>query len=442
MRVACLDLSREQLREDDVREADLIAFYVPMHTATRLAVQVLPLVRRLNPSAHLCFYGLYAPVNEDYLRSLGAQTILGGEFEEGLLRTALWLRARHSCSEIVQVKTENPDLKVSACAQSEPVISHARLRFQVPDRTGMLPLSRYAHLEHPDGKPRIVGYTEASRGCKHQCRHCPVVPVYQGRFRIIQPEIVLADIRQQVEMGAQHVTFGDPDFFNGIRHALRIVTALHQEFPALTYDVTIKVEHLLKHAEYLQILRDTGCLFVTTAVESLDDRTLALLEKGHTRADFLRVVELFRETGLVLSPTFVAFTPWTTVETYCELLEAIAGLDLVDQVASIQLGIRLLIPAGSRLLELADVRKFIGAFDEAGLVYPWRHQDPRVDELYEQVQSVIQIGLKNRESRQGIFSKVYQIACQIAGRFATPLLELPLLVSRASVPYLTEPWYC
>src|SRR5579875_3620025 len=94
-----------------------------------------------------------------------------------------------------------------------------------------------------------------------------------GRFRIIQPEIVLADIRQQVEMGAQHVTFGDPDFFNGIRHALRIVTALHQEFPALTYDVTIKVEHLLKHAEYLQILRDTGCLFVTTAVESLDDRT-------------------------------------------------------------------------------------------------------------------------------------------------------------------------
>jgi radical SAM superfamily enzyme YgiQ (UPF0313 family) len=444
MSVACHDLSREQLREDEVREADLIAFYVPMHTATRLAIEALPVIRRSNPSAHLCFYGLYAPVNEDYLRRLGAQTILGGEFEEGLLRTAQQLRARRFCSASSQFEIENPGTGRNATtfSQSEPVISHVRLRFQVPNRTGMPPLARYAHLEHPDGEPRVVGYTEASRGCKHLCRHCPVVPVYHGRFRIIQPEIVLADIRQQVEVGAQHITFGDPDFFNGIRHALRIVTALHQEFPALTYDVTIKVEHLLKHAEYLQILRDTGCLFVTTAVESLDDRTLALLEKGHTRADFLRVVELFQQTGLTLSPTFVAFTPWTTLGTYCELLEAIAELDLVEQVAPIQLGIRLLIPAGSRLLELAEVRKLVGAFDEVGLVYPWRHQDPRVDELYEQVQSVIQIGLKNRESRRAIFFQVREVAFEMAGYFATPLPELPLLVSRASIPYLTEPWYC
>src|SRR5438093_620059 len=50
-RVTCLDLSREPLREEPVRQADLIAFYVPMHTATRLAVEVLPAVRKLNPRA-------------------------------------------------------------------------------------------------------------------------------------------------------------------------------------------------------------------------------------------------------------------------------------------------------------------------------------------------------------------------------------------------------
>ncbi len=444
MSVACLDLSREQLREDEVREADLIALYVPMHTATRLAIEALPVIHRLNPSAYLCFYGIYAPVNEDYLRKLGAQTILGGEFEEGLLKVAQRLRASRSCPGRSQFEIQSSETsrKIPAVSQSEPVISHARLRFQVPDRVGMPSLARYAHLEHPDGKPRVVGYTEASRGCKHLCRHCPVVPVYQGRFRIIQPEIVLADIRQQVEMGAQHMTFGDPDFFNGVRHALRIVVALHQEFPALTYDVTIKVEHLLKRAEHLQTLRDTGCLFVTTAVESLDDRTLALLEKGHTRADFLRVVGLFQETGLMLSPTFVAFTPWTTLETYCELLEVIAELALVEQVAPIQLGIRLLIPAGSRLLELAEVRKLVGAFDQAGLVYPWRHSDPRVDALYEQVQRVIQDGIKHRESRRAIFSEVRHVAYQMAGHFEAPLPELPLLASRTSIPYLTEPWYC
>src|SRR5574341_2407766 len=91
--VTCLDLAVQRLDEEAIRTADLVAFYVPMHTATRLAAALLPRVKTLNPRAHLCFYGLYAPVNEGYLRSLGAGTILGGEFEEGLLALAQRLRA-------------------------------------------------------------------------------------------------------------------------------------------------------------------------------------------------------------------------------------------------------------------------------------------------------------------------------------------------------------
>ena len=109
-----------------------------------------------------------------------------------------------------------------------------------------------------------MGYTEATRGCKHLCRHCPVVPVYRGAFRIVQQDVVLEDIRQQVAAGAEHITFGDPDFFNGPGHAIPIVEALHREWPALTYDVTIKMEHLLKHRELLPVLKATGCLFVTS----------------------------------------------------------------------------------------------------------------------------------------------------------------------------------
>src|SRR5574337_927261 len=90
--VTCADLSRQPLPGDAVHAADLIAFYIPMHTATRLAARTVPLIRQLNPSAHLCFFGLYAPMNEVYLRSLGAQTILGGEFEEGLVSLVERLR--------------------------------------------------------------------------------------------------------------------------------------------------------------------------------------------------------------------------------------------------------------------------------------------------------------------------------------------------------------
>lgn len=423
-----MDLSREPFRDEPVRAADLVAFYLPMHTATRLAVRLIEPVRKLNPRAHLCFYGLYAPVNEPYLRELGADTILGGEFEEGLAHLVERLFANETARQ-----------------QPEPVVSLARQKFIVPDRSGLIPLKQYAHLLMPGGEHRTVGYTEASRGCKHLCRHCPIVPVYNGAFRIVQREVALEDIRRQVSAGAQHITFGDPDFFNGIAHALAIVESLHKEHPRLTYDVTVKIEHLLKHAQHVRTLRDTGCLFVTSAVESVDDAVLERLDKGHTRADFLTVVELFRDAGLALQPTFVPFTPWTTLESYCELLEALSEHDLVENVAPIQLGIRLLIPAGSRLLELAEVRQMVGPFDPAALVYPWRHADPRVDAVCEEVQGIVSAGEKLGRSRAKIFARIWQAAftaagaSTLAGQVALPALVLP---ARAAIPYLNEPWYC
>ena len=422
--VTCFDLSRQALDAEAVKAAHLVAFYTPMHTATRLAIQTLPIVQKLNPRAHLCFYGMYAPMNEPFLRKLGAQTILGGEFEEGLVSILERLKA--------DFRQPTP--------QRDPVISLSRQQFLVPDRSGLPALRSYAQLIGPNGGARVAGYTEASRGCKHLCRHCPVVPVYNGRFRIVQQEVVLEDIRRQVRSGASHITFGDPDFFNGIRHAVEIVTAMHAEHPDVTYDATIKVEHLLKHANHLKTLRDTGCLFVTSAVESLDDQILSRLKKGHTCQDFLQVLSLFRQEGLTLSPTFVAFTPWTTLEGFCEFLVRLQQLDLADQVAPIQLGIRLLIPAGSKLLELPEIRDMVGRFDEAALVYPWSNPDARVDELCAGIQSLVREN--EGASRRAVFSRVVKLAHEMAGIRAPEVLESNDRLDRAAIPYLTEPWYC
>ena len=157
---------------------------------------------------------------------------------------------------------------------------------------------------------------------------------------------------------------GDPDFFNGIGHAVAVVRALHDEFPNLSYDVTIKIEHLLKHAEHIATLKETGCAFVTSAVESVDDQTLKVLDKGHTREDFIRAVALCRDADLPLAPTFVTFTPWLNLAGFRDLLQLIADLDLVSAVSPVQWAIRLLIPNGSLLLDLPEVRSVIKGFDE------------------------------------------------------------------------------
>ena len=424
--VACLDLSQCKLNQDAVRAANLVAVYLPMHTATRIAVPVLRRVRELNPGAALCAYGLYAPLNAPLLRGLGVSGIFGGEFEPALAQLVRQMSA----------DGHRPP------PQTEPEISLERLAFRVPDRSGLPALAQYAQLMLPDGTRRTAGYTEASRGCKHLCRHCPVVPVYDGKFRVVQREVVLEDIRRQVAAGAEHITFGDPDFFNGVRHALELVRAVHGEFPRLSYDVTIKVEHLLQHAAHLPVLRDTGCALVTTAVESVDDRVLGLLDKGHTRADFVRLAGLFRELGLTLAPTFVAFTPWISLPGYLDLLDTIAELGLVDNVPPVQLAIRLLIPAGSRLLELPEVQDIAGEFDETALSYRWSHPDARVDGLQRELERRIQALTSAGCDRRTIFEDAREITRRaLDGELSLPPLPAPG-PARATIPYLTEPWYC
>ena len=415
--VRCLDLAVETLDDATVGWAEYIAFHVPMHTATRLTLRALPRVRAANPAARLAAYGLYAPLNAEHLRAHGVDDVVGGEFEALLL--------------------ERVAAAADGSPSAPPATSLDRLAFVTPDRRGLPSLDRYASLVLPGGDVRVVGATEASRGCKHLCRHCPIVPVYGGRFRVVPREVVLDDIRRQVESGARHVTFGDPDFWNAIGHAMPLVRALHAEFPDLSYDVTIKVEHLKRHAEHLPGLRDTGCVLVTTAVEAVDDAILEALDKGHTRADFEWVVIACRAAGIALQPTFVPFTPWTTPAGYRELLATLADLGLVEHVAPIQLAIRLLVPAGSRLLEREDVRGWVRAFDPASLVHPWTHPDPAVDALQARVHAGVHDAAAAGVDRATAFARVWRVAhdeCE-AVRSGNDF-------RRAPVPYLTEPWYC
>ena len=425
--VASIDLSRQKLPVDEIAAAALIAFYLPMHTATRLALPVIDRVRVLNGSATICAYGLYASLNEDLLRQHGVTIVLGPESEAELLSVAVGIASGPSRNGVP------PQSRV-------PGRALPRLEFIQPDRAGLPSLDRYASLQMPDGSRKVVGATDATRGCKHRCRHCPIVPVYDGQFRVVPVDVVLADIRAQVEQGAAHISFGDPDFFNGPTHARRIIEALHRELPHITYDAIIKVEHLLAHRNLLPVLAATGCLFITSAVESVDDAVLAKLEKGHTRADFIAASRACRDAGVTLVPTFVAFTPWTTIDGYIELLTVVDDAGLAANVAPVQWSIRLLVTWASRLLELDDVKSLVGPFDTRTLTYPWVHSDPRVDVLQRQVMELAGVKLVN--VRKDAFAAVRELAYTARG-VSKPLRAFDLILpSRASIPYMNEPWYC
>jgi hypothetical protein len=361
-------------------------------------------------------------MNQELLRGLGVKTILGGEFEPGLVSLAQRLRAGDACD-----------------AQIEPVVNLAKIEFMTPDRSGLPSLQRYAHLVLPDGGKKMLGFIDASRGCKHLCRHCPVVPVYQGKFRVVPVEVVMADIMQQVQAGAAHISFGDPDFLNGPTHAVKVVAAMHARFPNLSFDATIKIQHIIGHAELLPPLRAAGCLFITAAVESVDDKVLEYFAKNHTRNDFERALQLCREAGIFLAPTFVPFTPWTTLEGYLDLLRTLVRLRLVEAVPPIQLCIRLLVPEGSYLLQLPGFREMLEAFDAKLLGYPWRHADPRVDALQQAVQVCAEQGDRQGWSRSDIFGQIWRLAHDALGIEVPPLTRADF---GEPIARLSEPWYC
>ncbi len=427
--VSVVDAAIEPVPEDIVRGAGFIGISVPMHTAMRVGMDLSRRIRKLNPGTHLCYYGLYATLNADYLLTHGADSVIGGEFEQPLCD----LVDRLCAGSISTLDGE-----------SRTTLNLSRQVWTTPDRDALPGLKRYAQLD--TGVELLpAGHTETTRGCLHTCLHCPITPVYRGRFYAIPADVVLADVDQQVRMGARHITFGDPDFLNGPTHVLRILRKMRDAHPGLSFDFTTKIEHILEHASFFSEARALGGIFVVSAVESVSDLVLRRLKKGHTRDDIVRALGILRDADIPMRPSLVAFTPWTTLDDYLDLLDFVEVHDLVDHIDPVQYTIRLLVPPGSALLDESETRSWIGPLDEAAFTYEWRHADARIDRLHRQVSRLVEEADASGEERDNryLFYRIRCLAAETAGYEKPeerPFNDLPL--KRRRVPRLTEAWFC
>jgi radical SAM superfamily enzyme YgiQ (UPF0313 family) len=425
-----IDTAIEELPDEAISRARFVAISVPMHTALRLGEQIARRVRSVNPAAHICLYGLYALLNADHLLQGIIDSAIGGEYEMPLLKLV---------TQLEQGSTEPVPGVRTATASSGPWIE--RTPFIVPQRQQLPPPGRYARLEW-HGELQLAGYTETTRGCKHTCLHCPITPIYHGRFFAIPAEIVLADIRAQVACGVRHITFGDPDFWNGPTHALRILRAMHQEFPDVTFDATIKVEHLLKHQRLLAEMKDLGCAFIVSAVESLNDSVLEHLDKGHSSADIARVFDLTEQAGVPLRPSLLPFSPWETLASYIDLLNFFEERHLIEHIDPVHLSIRLLIPPGSALLDAPESAEWVGELDPAAYTYRWQHPDPRMDRLQQQVATLAEEAESCEADPVETFFQVKALAHAAQGQDFSVTQALHRYGPHEVLPHLTEAWFC
>lgn len=419
--VRCLDLSVDMWDDAAVTWAEAAAISVPMHTATRLAERAAQRIRQDNPDTPIAFYGLYAGMEHHPGGCKLADAHVAGAYEHGLVE---WLGRLGSRDDT-----------------TKPLVDLGRRSSVLPARHLLPDISRYAHMALGDDESP-VGYTEASRGCVHTCRHCPVPIVYDGRIRIIDADVVLADVDQLVEAGARHITFADPDFLNGVRHSQRVVRAMHARHPHLTFDVTTKVEHILEHADVWEEFAGAGCLFVVSAFESVNDEILRRLDKGHTAAQAAQAIRQLRRHGIEIRPSWMPFTPWTTPADVLAIMEFVRDHDLIANVDPVQFTIRLLVPRGSLLLDLPEMIPHLRGYDEERLTYRWRAEDPRADDLQEELAGIVEDGIAEEFSDAVLFERLW-----MAVRAAAPDVPVgsPPRLAGSPLPLrprLTEPWFC
>jgi radical SAM superfamily enzyme YgiQ (UPF0313 family) len=423
--VRCLDLSVQPWDPGALEWTQAVGFSVPMHTAMRLALSAGRRVRREHCGLPICFYGLYATVSPGLVEGELAARAIAGEYEPAL---AAWV-------------DELAAPRAPASAADRPIIYLQRGSFDPPARELLPGLERYARLV-VGGEERLVGYVEASHGCVHRCRHCPVPTVYDGRIRVVQAETVLRDVERLADMGARHITFGDPDFLNGWRHSLAIVRALHERRPELTFDCTTKVEHVLEHAGVWEEMAASGCLFVVSALESVNDEILVRLDKGHTTAEAVLAIDLLREHGIETRPSFMPFTPWTTPRDVQEIVDFVAAHDLVANVDAVQYTIRLLVPEGSLLLEREELREHLGPYEPERLSYPWRSADPAADRLQSRLSALVEQAAAAQEATGLTFARIRAAVREATGEADGPEPDAILMGSTEGRPRLTEPWFC
>ncbi len=418
-----VDLAVSCFDEPRAARAEFIGISVPMHTALRLGVAAARRVREVNPNCHICFYGLYAWLNGEYLLETVADSVIGGEFESPLLALVL-ANGQHPVPGVWH--------------QGFPATPYLeKLAFPTPSRDGLPALSRYAQLDW-QGKLHLVGSIEATRGCLHKCLHCPIPPIYGGRFFVLPQKILLADIAQLVAEGVDHITFADPDFLNGPGHVMDLVRRMHDAHPQLTFDITVKVEHILQHRGVFGELKALGCLFVVSAAESLSDKVLSILEKGHTRTDVFEAIEILQTAGIALRPSLVAFTPWTTLVDYLDVIDSVVSLGLVDHLDPVQLSVRLLVPPGSWLLRRPDLQPHLGQLDQPAFVFRWTHPDPRMDALCQTVGQIVESAASESRDPRDTFREIAAVAHALQD---TPSPDLGLYPDQRP-PRLTESWFC
>lgn len=372
----CLDTFVDYPEESAFADVDLLAISLQLFQSVEASVELAKMARRANPTMIIAMFGQHANIHAERLVGKYCDYVIRGDWEPAIVGLARKVRGE-------EVELELPGL----CQPGHISAPYIHRDDYLPPARHLLPeLLKYNYQEfekfqNDPSKRKVVANVETARGCHHACTYCSVFAATGRKVNIIPQDVVMADIRQVVEMGASHICFVDADFINSKVHGLNVVRQMHKEFPHLSFDITTRADHILDNKETLLELRDLGLEFVTSALEFPTQRVLDAVDKELTMEQVDQAIAYCHEIGVKMNPTFIMFNPWVNLEDLMYFREWIERVGLAQTVDPVQFETRLYLYKGSPLLNNEDIKK-LELTEEGEFKVEWKHSDPRVDQLF------------------------------------------------------------
>jgi len=170
-----------------------------------------------------------------------------------------------------------------------------------------------------------------SRGCPHRCGFCYIESVHDRRWRGMDADAVVDNIKTLVQRFAlECVSFREDNFFVSRTRVERMARRLIEEHAGVKWAASSRIDYFAEYSpEFVDLLRQSGCVLLTFGVESGAQRVLDFVHKDIRVDQVEKVARLVRDHGIRATYHFMGGFPSETTGEFldtCRLIDVLAGM--------------------------------------------------------------------------------------------------------------------
>ena len=277
---------------DEVARADLIG----ISTITPTAPVAYGLVERIKKvtDAPVVMGGAHVSFLADEAMEKGADFVVRGEGEKTLVELVRHLNGSPEYADISAIAgltwardgavVHNPDREWNADLSS-------------------LPWPKLSLIQGFDERTIIPVMT--SRGCPFNCKFCTVTSMFGRKYRFRDTEDVIAELAELYEQYPKAVYFFyDDNFTAAPSHTKELLRRMKEKGITPRWTAQTRVD-VVDDDELMQLMEETGCMFLYLGLESANPETLKAYKKAQTVEDIENAVRIIHKHKIKVHGMFV-----------------------------------------------------------------------------------------------------------------------------------------